>query len=126
MMVKTLIGNVRGPQGEIGPQGSQGEVGPAGKTMYLHKIIFYNEGGQQIFLDIVNSESTPYTFSTVRNANQYLNAFSNICVKESNYTLKSIIISKIDTNDDYLYLDDWITGNAYDTIFNATDTVVEL
>lgn len=116
-MVKTLIGNIRGPQGE---------VGPAGKTIYLHKIIFYNEVGQQIFLNIENSESTPYTFSTVRNANQYLNTFSTACVKENANNYKNIIISTIDTNDDYLYLDDYITGNAYDTIINVEDTVVEL
>lgn len=116
-MVKTLIGNVRGPQGE---------VGPAGKTMYLHKLIFYNEGGQQIFLNIENSESTPYTFSTVINANQYLNTYNTACVRESANNNKNIIIGKLDTNDDWLYLDDYITGNAYDTIMNVTDTVVEL
>lgn len=38
-MARILIGNIKGPQGDTGPQGPQGEIGPVGPQGPLHPLI---------------------------------------------------------------------------------------
>ncbi len=76
--IKTLIGNVRGPQGiqgetgPQGPQGPQGIQGPAG-AVYMHSILMHKDG-RNVRFTLTTSSNDAFTKDDIKtNIPHYIN-----------------------------------------------------